>query len=161
MGGVRRATSSTDDAYHQTFLDSVPTVTYGVSSADDIAAVVANFSYVSFVDDMAKNADEYYDVSSGGEVFSCDDMDAVEANNGDLASGDDVTSKDPIEDVQSEADVIVLSCDDSDDDCDVNITSINLTFTNTDKKCRRSTPGHSDNIHASKIKVKRHYAIDS
>ena len=45
-------------------------------------AVVANFSYVSFVDELATNTDEYPDVSSGdvssgGEVSSGDDMDAV------------------------------------------------------------------------------------
>jgi len=50
-----------------------------------------------------------------------------------VASVDDVTSKDPIDDVQSDADVIVLSSDDCDDDCEVNIPSINLTLTNTEK----------------------------
>ena len=77
-----------------------------------------------------------------------------------MASDDDVTSKDPIDDVQSDADVIVLSSDDCDDDCEVNIPSINLTLTNTEKndkvmKCKRSTPGYSDTISASEIKKKR------
>ena len=45
-------------ASRQTSSDSVSTVNYGVSSGDDMAAVVANSS-------LATNADEYPDVSSG------------------------------------------------------------------------------------------------
>ena len=41
-------------------------------------------------------------------------------------------SEDPIEDVQSDAGVIVLSSDDCDDDCEVSIHSINLTLTKTE-----------------------------
>ena len=55
-----------------------------------------------------------------------------------MASGDDVNvqkyraSEDPIEDVHCDTDIIVLSSDECDGDCELNITSINLTLTKTE-----------------------------